>query len=276
MSGRRRRLRLPSKWHLILVPMSIVTVLPFVWLLLSSVMTQTELNRFPPAFWPQAIDLDGYRSVMERSDFPRWFLNSLIVSASIVLAQLVLCSMAGYAFARIRFIGSRLTLVLVIATSLIPFQLTVIPTFLIFSKVGLTDTLGALIVPQLSSAVGIYLMTSFFRSFPGELEEAARIDGCSRLGVLFRVVLPVARPALAALGIITFITAWNDLFWPLVAINSEANYTLQVGLTTFQGLHRANWPAIMAGAVMVTLPVLVVFLVGQRRFVQALTGAVKG
>ncbi|PZG39030.1 ABC transporter permease [Spongiactinospora gelatinilytica] len=276
MSGRRRRLRLPSKWHLILVPMSIVTVLPFVWLLLSSVMTQTELNRFPPAFWPQAIDLDGYRSVMERSDFPRWFLNSLVVSASIVLAQLVLCSMAGYAFARIRFIGSRLTLVLVIATSLIPFQLTVIPTFLIFSKVGLTDTLGALIVPQLSSAVGIYLMTSFFRSFPGELEEAARIDGCSRLGVLFRVVLPVARPALAALGIITFITAWNDLFWPLVAINSEANYTLQVGLTTFQGLHRANWPAIMAGAVMVTLPVLVVFLVGQRRFVQALTGAVKG
>ncbi|RBQ16013.1 carbohydrate ABC transporter permease [Spongiactinospora rosea] len=276
MSRRERRLRLPSKWHLILLPMSIVTVLPFVWLLLSSVMTQTELNRFPPAFWPQAIDLDGYRSVVERSDFPRWFLNSLIVSASIVLAQVVLCSMAGYAFARIRFIGSRVALVLVIATSLIPFQLTVIPTFLIFNKVGLTDTLGALIVPQLSSAVGIYLMTSFFRSFPGELEEAARIDGCSRLGVLFRVVLPVARPALAALAIITFITAWNDLFWPLVAINSEANYTLQVGLTTFQGLHRANWPAVMAGAVMVTLPVLVVFLVGQRRFVQALTGAVKG
>lgn len=167
-------------------------------------------------------------------------------------------------------------LVLVIATALIPFQLTVIPTYLIFSEAGLTDTLGALIVPSLASAVGIYLMTSFFQSFPKELEEAARIDGCSRFGVFFRVVLPVARPAMAALAVITFITAWNDLFWPLVAINSEANFTVQAGLTTFQGQHRADWPAIMAGTVLTTLPVLAVFLFGQRRFVQALTGAVKG
>ncbi|MFE3451624.1 carbohydrate ABC transporter permease [Nonomuraea sp. NPDC059194] len=271
-----RGLRLPSKWHLVLVPMSAVVMLPFVWLVLSSVMTQAELNRFPPAIWPEGIDLGGYRTVVERSNFLRWFLNSVIVSGAIVLAQVVLCSMAGYAFARIRFVGSKLVLVLVIATALIPFQLTVIPTFLIFNKVGLTDTLGALIVPQLSSAVGIYLMTSFFQSFPKELEEAARIDGCSRVAVFYRVVLPVARPALAALAVITFITAWNDLFWPLVAINSEDNYTVQVGLTTFQGQHRADWPAIMAGTVLTTLPVLAVFLFGQRRFVQALTGAVKG
>ncbi|HUR00983.1 MAG TPA: carbohydrate ABC transporter permease [Nonomuraea sp.] len=271
-----KKLRLPSKWHLVLLPMSVVTVLPFVWMILSSVMTQGELNRFPPPFWPEGIDLGGYRTVLNGSNFPRWFLNSVIVSGAIVLAQLALCSLAGYAFARIRFFGSRVTLVLVIATALIPFQLTVIPTFLIFNKVGLTDTLGALIVPQLSSAVGIFLMTSFFQSFPRELEEAARIDGCSRMAVFFRVVLPVAKPALAALAVITFITAWNDLFWPVVVINSDANYTVQVGLTSFQGQHRADWPAIMAGTVLTTLPVLGVFLFGQRRFVQALTGAVKG
>ncbi|MEU1390315.1 MULTISPECIES: carbohydrate ABC transporter permease [unclassified Nonomuraea] len=270
------RRRLPSKWHLVLAPMSVVTLLPFVWLVLSSVMTQAELNRFPPPILPEGIDLGGYRTVMERSDFPRWFLNSVLVSSAIVAAQVVLCSMAGYAFARIRFIGSRLTLVLIIATALIPFQLTVIPTFLMFSQAGLVDTLGALVIPQLSSSVGIYLMTSFFQSFPRELEEAARIDGCSRVALFFRVVLPVAKPALAALAVITFITAWNDLFWPLVVINSEANYTVQAGLTTFQGQHRADWPAIMAGTVLTTLPVLAVFLFGQRRFVQALTGAVKG
>lgn len=271
----RRRL-LPSGWHLLLVPMSIVTVLPFVWMVLSSLMSQAELNRFPPPIWPETVDLGGYRTVLEGSDFPRWFLNSVLVSGSIVVAQVMLCGMAGYAFARVRFVGSRLTLVLVIATALIPFQLTVIPTFLIFNEAGLTDTLGALIVPQLSSAVGIYLMTSFFQSFPKELEEAGRIDGCSRFAVFFRVVLPVARPALAALAVITFITAWNDLFWPLVVINSEEKYTVQVGLTTFQGQHRADWPAVMAGTVLTTLPVLGVFLFGQRRFIQALTGAVKG
>jgi multiple sugar transport system permease protein len=193
-----------------------------------------------------------------------------------VLSQVILCSMAGYAFARMRFAGRKAALFLVIATTLIPFQLTVIPTFLIFHELHLIDTLGALIVPQLASALGVYLMTSFFQSFPRELEEAARIDGCSRWGLFFRVVLPVARPALAALAVITFIYAWNDLFWPLVAITSDATYTVQVGLASFQGAHQADWEQIMAGAVLTTVPVLIVFLIGQRRFVQALAGAIKG
>jgi multiple sugar transport system permease protein len=165
---------------------------------------------------------------------------------------------------------------LLLATALIPFQLTVIPTFLLFYKLHLINTLGALIVPQLTSVFGIYLMSSFFQSFPRELEEAAQIDGCTRLGTFFRIVLPLARPALAALAIITFIYAWNDLFWPLIAITSTKLYTVQLGLTTFQGIHRTEWSAVMAGTVLTTAPVLLVFLIGQRRFVQALTGAVKG
>ncbi|MCW2912692.1 MAG: carbohydrate transporter permease [Actinomycetia bacterium] len=274
-SARPRR-RLPSARHLVLAPLSLLMVSPFVYMLLSSVMTKAELNRFPPAIIPDHLELSGYSQLLSGSEFPRWFLNSLIVSGAIVISQVILCSMAGYAFARMRFFGRRLALALVIATTLIPFQLTVIPTFLIFHELHLINTLGALIVPQLASALGVYLMTSFFQSFPKELEEAARIDGCSRWGVFFRIVLPVARPAISALAVITFIYAWNDLFWPLVAISSKENYTVQVGLTTFQGSHQANWPQIMAGTVLTTVPVLAVFLIGQRRFVQALSGAVKG
>ena len=273
-SGWRRHL--PQRGHLVLLPLSIIMVLPFVWMLLTSFMTDTEINRIPPTLWPHHLNMGGYKLVLASSDFPYWFLNSLIVSGAAVIAQLVLCSLAGYAFARIQFRGSSVMLILLLATALIPIQLTVIPTFEIFHDIGLINTLGALIVPQLTSALGIYLMYSFFQSFPRELEEAGRIDGCSRLQVFWKIVLPLARPALAALGIITFIYAWNDLFWPLIAITSSHTFTVQVGLTTFQGEHVTHWSQVMAGTVLTTVPVLLVFLIGQRRFVQAITGAVKG
>jgi multiple sugar transport system permease protein len=273
-SGWRRHL--PQRGHLLLMPLSIIMVLPFVWMLLTSFMTNSEINRIPPTILPHHMYTGGYKTVLASSDFPYWFLNSLIVSSAAVIAQLVLCSLAGYAFARIQFRGSTVVLTVLLATALIPFQLTVIPTFLIFHDLGLINTLGALIVPQLTSALGIYLMYSFFQSFPRELEEAGRIDGCSRLQVFWKIVLPLARPALAALGIITFIYAWNDLFWPLIAITSSHTFTVQVGLTTFQGEHVTHWSQVMAGTVLTTVPVLLVFLIGQRRFVQAITGAVKG
>lgn len=270
------RRRLPQRGHLVLMPLSIIMILPFIWMVLSSFMSNSEINRIPPAIFPHRLDLGGYSLVLASSDFPYWFLNSLIVSGTAVLAQLVLCSLAGYAFARIQFRGASLTLILVLATALIPIQLTVIPTFLIFHDIGLINTLGALILPQLTSALGIYLMYSFFQSFPRELEEAGRIDGCGRLQVFWKIVLPLAKPALAALGIITFIYAWNDLFWPLVAVTSSHTFTVQVGLTTFQGEHVSQFSAITAGTVLTTAPVLLLFLVGQRRFVQAITGAIKG
>lgn len=267
---------IPQGWHLVLLPLSLVMVVPFVWMILSSFMRNAEINHAPPALFPHQLYLGGYRLVLANSDFPRWFLNSVIVSVTVVVSQLFMCSLAGYAFARINFRGKNLTLPLLLATALIPFQLTVIPTFLIFHTLGLINTLGALIVPQLTSALGIYLMSSFFQAFPRELEEAGRIDGCSRLGVYAKIVLPLAKPALAALAIITFIYAWNDLFWPLIAITSDKTYTVQVGLATFQGQHRTEWSAVSAGITLTTMPVLLVFLVGQRRFVQAITGAVKG
>ncbi|WP_329113121.1 carbohydrate ABC transporter permease [Streptomyces sp. NBC_01465] len=273
-----RRRRLPfSAWHLLLAPLSLGFALPLVWLLLSSVMSNAEINRFPPALWPHGIDLGGYRYVLGNAMFPRWFANSFIVAGTAVVSNLLLGALGGYAFARMRFAGSRLLLGLMLATMVIPFQLTMIPTFLVMKELGLIDTLGALIVPSLVTPFAVFLFRQFFLALPREIEEAAWIDGCSRLRVLFSIVMPLARPALATVAVLTFLATWNDLSWPLIAINHDTQYTLQLGLTTFQGLHHTRWSAVMAGNFITVLPVLVAFLLAQKTFIQSLTSSgIKG
>ncbi|MFF3446052.1 carbohydrate ABC transporter permease [Streptomyces sp. NPDC002667] len=265
--------RRPSGWHLLLAPMALCFALPLLWLVLSSVMSDAEINRFPPALWPKGIDLGGYRYVLGNAMFPRWFVNSLIVAVAAVLSNLLLGALGGYAFARMRFAGSRTLLALMLATMVIPFQLTMIPTFLVMKELGLIDTLGALIVPSLVTPFAVFLFRQFFLALPREMEEAAWIDGCSRLRVLFSIVLPLARPALATVAVLTFLSTWNDLSWPLIAINHDTQYTLQLGLTTFQGQHHTRWSAVMAGNVITVLPVLVAFLLAQKTFVQSLTSS---
>jgi multiple sugar transport system permease protein len=269
---RRSGVRLPfSAWHLLLVPLTLLFAIPLLWLLISSVMTNAEINRFPPPLWPKGIDLGGYAYVFGHSMFPRWFANSLIVSTVAVVSNLLFGALAGYAFARLRFFGSRVLLVLMLATMAIPFQLIMIPTFVVMRYLGLIDTLGALIVPSLVTPFAVFLMRQFFLSLPRELEESAWIDGCSTIGVLFRIVLPLSRPALATVAVLTFLTTWNDLTWPLIAINHDTQYTLPLGLTTFQGLHRTNWAAVMAGNVVTVVPVLLAFLGAQKTFIQSVT-----
>jgi multiple sugar transport system permease protein len=270
--------RLPfNPWHLLLAPLALLFAVPLLWLLLSSVMSNAEINRFPPALWPNGIDLGGYSFVLGDAMFPRWFANSLIVSATAVVSNLIFGVLGGYAFARLRFRGSRVLLVIMLATMAIPFQLTMIPTFVVMRELGLIDTLGALIVPSLVTPFAVFLMRQFFLSLPRELEEAAWIDGCSTLGVLVRVVLPLSRPALTTVAILTFLTTWNDLTWPLIAINHDTQYTLQLGLTTFQGLHHTQWAAVMAGNVITVVPVLLAFLGAQKAFIQSVTATgVKG
>ncbi|WP_037854949.1 carbohydrate ABC transporter permease [Streptomyces sp. NRRL S-340] len=270
----RPRKRLPfSPWHLLLAPLALVFAVPLIWLLLSSVMSDAQINRFPPALWPSRIDLGGYRYVLGNAMFPRWFANSLLVSLAAVVSNLVLGALAGYAFARMRFAGSRLLLGLMLATMAIPFQLTMIPTFLVMKRLGLIDTLGALIVPSLVTPFAVFLLRQFFLSLPRELEEAAWLDGCSRLRVLWQIVLPLSRPALSTVAVLTFLTTWNDLSWPLIAINHDTQYTLQLGLTTFQGQHHTKWSAVMAGNVITVLPVLLAFLLAQKSFIQSITSS---
>ncbi|GAB3898925.1 carbohydrate ABC transporter permease [Kibdelosporangium lantanae] len=265
-----RRFRLPfSPWHLLMAPLALLFAVPLVWLVLSSVMSNAEINRFPPALWPSGIDLGGYRFVLADAKFPLWFLNSLIVSGVAVVSNLVFGVLGGYAFARMRFAGSRVMLVTMLATLVIPFQLTMIPTFVVMRWLGLIDTLGALIVPSLVTPFAVFLMRQFFLSLPRELEEAAWIDGCSTWRVLVRIVLPLSRPALSTVAVLTFLSTWNDLTWPLIAINHDTHYTLQLGLTSFQGQHHTQWAAVMAGNLITVLPVLLAFLGAQKAFIQS-------
>jgi len=265
------RMRLPfSPRHLALVPISALMLLPLVWMFVTSVETLDQTRHFPPTLIPSGIHWSNYSEAWNQAPFGRFFVNSLIVTGTAVASNLLFCSLAGYAFARMRFFGRDVLFVALLATLMVPFQVTMIPTFLIVQKMGLVNSLPALIVPNLVTPFGIFLLRQFFRTLPIELEEAARMDGCSRLGVLVRVVLPLSMPALATLTIVTFLWTWNDFLWPLIVITSTNQSTVQLGLAQFQGAHQTNWTLLMAGNVMALAPMLLVFIIGQRWFVQSL------
>jgi multiple sugar transport system permease protein len=266
-----------SPWHLVLFPLAIVMLIPMIWMIITSFETLSETRHFPPILIPSSLQWQNYTAVLQQAPFARWFMNTLIVTVVVVAGNLLFCSMAGYAFARIKFFGRDVVFILVLATLMIPFQVIIIPTFIIVRKLGLIDTLGALIVPNLAGAFGIFLLRQFFKSLPIELEEAARIDGASRLGVLFKIVLPLSGPVLATVAVVTFLWTWNDFLWPLVTLYSPNNMTLQLGLTTFQGAHSTNTHLLMAANVMSIVPVLLLFVFAQRFFIRGIaTSGLKG
>jgi multiple sugar transport system permease protein len=268
----RRRYRLPfSGWHLLLMPLSLLFVIPLVQMVLTSFMSDGDINRFPPKFIPTALHISGYKGLFTDSHILRWLVNTIIVAAIAVTAQMVLCSMAGYGFARLKFAGRNVGFFLMVATVMIPTQLLMIPTYLMFTRLGIVNTLAAAFVPWLATAFGIFLMRQFFLSLPKELEEAARLDGCSPYGVFWRIVLPLAKPALATLSIFTLLSSWNDLIWPLIAISNHNSFTLQLGLAEFLGTRRTQWSLLMAGNVVATMPLIIAFIVAQKRFVATMT-----
>jgi multiple sugar transport system permease protein len=272
MPGDLRRSKLPfSAWHLLLMPLALIFVLPLVQMVLTSFMSSAEINQFPPRLIPTSLHLEGYRHLFSETKALRWFLNTVIVSGIAVVAHLVLCSMAGYGFARLKFAGRGLAFVLILATVMIPIQLLMIPTYLMFARIGIVDTLAAAFVPWLASAFGIFLMRQFFLGLPVELEEAALIDGCGRWRTFRSIVLPLAKPALTTLAIITLLWSWNDLLWPLVAISDDTKFTLQVGLANFQGMRRTEWSQLMAGNVLATMPLILAFLFAQKKFIATMT-----
>ncbi|HEY2641321.1 MAG TPA: carbohydrate ABC transporter permease [Streptosporangiaceae bacterium] len=276
MSGQRRR-RLPfSPWHLVLVPATIVLIFPFAWLIITSIETPAEALHFPPILIPHKLDFANYPNALQAAPFGRFFINSAVVAVTTVLGNLVLCSLAGYAFARFRFLGRGLLFALILTTLMVPFQVTMIPQFIItkwlgihlLSSVGINH-IGALILPNAATAFGIFFLRQFFRTLPLEYEEAARVDGASRLTVLWRVVLPLSGPALATLAALTFLDSWNNFLWPLIAITSTGQMTLPLGLATFQGAHSTEWTLLMAGNVMSLTPMIIIFFVAQRYFVRS-------
>jgi multiple sugar transport system permease protein len=267
----RRRRRRPSLWHLFLAPTAFIFLLPFVQMFMASVSPAKELVSYPPPFIPSRFTLDGFIALFSGSDVLLWLGNTALVSLAAIGSHLVLCSLAGYGFARLKFRGRTFGFFAIVATIMIPTQLLMIPTYVMFSRIGLIDTLGAAIVPWLATAFGIFLMRQFFLSLPAELEEAAMLDGCGRWGVFFRVVLPLAKPALATLAIFTLLGSWNDLVWPLIAINNDHAFTLQLGLSNFQGTRRTEWSLLMAGNVVATLPLILFFLAAQKQFIATMS-----
>ncbi|GAA3775443.1 carbohydrate ABC transporter permease [Microbacterium kribbense] len=266
--GRRRRL---SGWHFVLLPIAILFLVPFLQMALASFSPAKELLAFPPPFIPSHFTLDGYVKLFSETDILRWLVNTVIVATCAIVSNIVLCSLAGYGFARLRFAGRSVGFIMILATIMIPTQLLMIPTYILFAKLGLLNGLGAAIVPWLATAFGIFLMRQFFLSLPVDLEEAGAIDGCNRWQIFFRIVLPLARPALATLAIFTLLGAWNDLVWPLIAINNPAAFTMQLGIANFQGAHQTDWSLIMAGNVVATLPLILFFLFAQRQFIATMT-----
>jgi multiple sugar transport system permease protein len=266
-----------SAWHLVLFPIAAVMVLPLVWMVVTSLQTLNETRHYPPTLLPSSAQFGNYTEVLQRAPFATWFLNTLIVTFACVVGNLLFCSLAAYAFARIPFFGREVLFVLILATLMIPFQVIIIPTFLIVRSLHLIDTLGALVMPNLAGAFGIFMLRQFFRTLPIELEEAARIDGASRLGILFKIVLPLSGPALATLAVITAMWTWNDFLWPLITIYNPDHMTLQLGLATFQGAHQTNTNLLMAANVMSMVPILVLFFVAQRYFIRGIaTTGLKG
>jgi len=260
-----------SLWHLFLLPTAVLFAIPLLQMFLASVSPTAELLRFPPPFLPSHLTLDGFRRLFEQSHVLLWLRNTTIVSVVAIISNMALCSLAGYGFARLKFRGRNFGFLAIVATIMIPTQVLMIPTYLLFSRLGLVDTLGAAIVPWLATAFGVFLMRQFFLSLPAELEEAALIDGCSRIQVFFKILLPLAKPALATLAIFTLLGAWNDLIWPLIAINNPDAFTLQLGITNFQGARRTDWSLLMAGNVVATLPLIVFFSIAQKQFVATMS-----
>jgi multiple sugar transport system permease protein len=261
--------------HLPLVLGLALMILPFVWMVLGSFKTTAELRSLPPTWIPESPTLQNYRDLFERLNFPRYFLNSTVVATAVTAGNLVFGSMLGYALAKLSFPGKRLLFLLVLLTLMVPGIVTFVPLFVLVSNLGLVNTHPGLILPFLAGPFGVFLMRQFILGIPDELLDAARVDGAGEYYIFARIVMPLCGPALATLGILTFLASWNNFLWPLVVATTEDLYTLPVALALFAiGQHEMNFGLLMAGSVVVVLPVLVIFVVLQRFFTQgiAMTG----
>jgi multiple sugar transport system permease protein len=256
--------------HVVLVVGAVVMVAPLLWEFLTSVKSFGESVRVPPTILPEAWDWSNYTKVFDSIPFGQQLLNTVLMTAGRTAGQLLLCSMAAYAFARLAFPGRDLIFMLFLSVLMVPSQLFLIPQYQIMQELGWLNSLQALIVPGVFSAFGTFLLRQFFLSLPKDLEEAAGLDGANPVRIYWHIMLPLARPGLVALGILTVLWSWNDLMWPLVVNNDPERMTLSAGLATLKGEHFTDYPVLMAGSLLATLPVIVVFVVMQRRVLEGI------
>ncbi|MEU6284471.1 carbohydrate ABC transporter permease [Streptomyces sp. NPDC047028] len=259
-----------------LIASSLAMVAPFVWQIITSLQTLTSVTHIPPDPLPEG-QWDNYHQVFGLLPFGHQFLNTVLMALGRTLGQVLLCPMAAYAFARLRFPGRKVLFGLFLSVLMVPPQLFIIPQYQIMADLGWLNTLQALVLPGMFSAFGVFLLRQFFLGLPRELEEAARLDGAGPWRVYWSIMLPLARPGLVALAVLVLLWSWNDLFWPLVVNTAPDKMTLSAGLASLQGQFQTNYPVLMAGSLLASLPVIAVFVFLQRQFIQGIAqSGVKG
>jgi multiple sugar transport system permease protein len=260
-----------------LVIISVLVLLPFAWMVLSSLKKNNEVFTSPITWLPDQWQWHNYVDIWTKADMSTWLGNTIFLSVSVTLLQVVTGSFAAYGFSRIKFPGRDVLFLIYIGTIAVPWQAYMIPQFKFLSAVGLSDTRWAIILLQAFSAFGVFLMKQFYDTIPEELSESARIDGLREVGIYWRIMLPLSVPSIAALSIITFTNTWNDYMGPLIYLRSPDLWTIQLGLKTFIGQYNADYSAIMTGSVLSVLPIAIVFVLGQKQFVQGVaTSGMKG
>ena len=270
-SARPGRLLSRALFYTVLTAAALASLAPFLWMLSTSLKSRAQLFTYPPQWLPDPLQWGNYVEMVQAFPILRQLFNSVFVTATVSIGQVFFCSLAGYAFARLRFPGRDALFVAYLGTLMIPFMVTLVPSYALMRYLGWIDTYMALIVPFFfGSAYGTFLMRQFFMTLPKELEEAARVDGCGPFRIYWQIFLPLVRPALATLAVFTALFFWNDFLWPLLVTQSNTMKTLPVGLASFQGLYGARVDLLMAGATVSVLPMLAVFFAAQRYFVEGI------
>ena len=271
ISKKTKRLISHSLLHLILIIGAVIMIFPFLWGVSTSLKDMREVLANPFRLIPKHITVVNYKNVVRSIPIVRFFINSLIVSLTITLSQLITCSLSAYAFARLKFPLREPLFYVLLGTMMIPQHVIVIPVYIILNFFRLIDSYAAMILPFLSSAFGTFLLRQYFMTIPKELEEAATLDGCSHFCFLIRIMLPVAKPILATLAIFSFMWSWNNYMWPLIVTNRIEIRTLQYGLAMFKEEGGINWGQLMAGTTISTVPLLAIFLIAQKQFIRGIT-----
>lgn len=263
--------------HVALILGALITALPLVWMVAASFMPTGEATTYPPRLIPSRITLLHYGELFTRLNLGRAFLNSALVASAVTLISLLFNSMAGYAFAKLRFRGRDRLFIVLIAAMAIPVQVSMLPLFLLMKSMGLINTYWGVIIPGMATIFGIFLIKQYMVTLPQDLLDAARIDGATEWTIYWTVILPLARPVLVTLAIFSFMSSWNDFMWPLIVLTDDSRYTMPVGLANLVGEHVQDVELMMAGSVLTVLPVLILFLALQRQYIAGLTvGSVKG
>jgi multiple sugar transport system permease protein len=273
----RRRILPALALHAALVAGAVVTLTPLVWMVSASFMAPGEANAFPPPFLPRAATWDNYVTLFTRLNLARYFLNSVAVSVAATLLSLLINSMAGYAFAKLRFRGRERVFRVLLGALVIPAQVGMLPLFLLLKAMGLVNTMAAVVIPFMAGIFGIFMIRQYALSIPDDLLDAARVDGAGEFRIFRTVVLPVIRPILVTLAVFVFLSSWNEFMWPLIVLSDDAKYTLPVALAGLSGEHVQDTELMMAGSVLTVLPVVIVFLALQRAYMRGvMMGSVKG